>query len=123
MTTHLNLSKDQQAKVMTLRENMWSASEIIRDQITALRDKIHAEWTSSNPDENTIIELKQQILTQRGKMQVLRTEFKMDVLNLLNDQQKEQFRANINKRRQNRANRNNNKNRYNSHNFSCEQSW
>ena len=100
MAERLDLTDSQKAKVAELREEMKTEKQAIRKEIKALRTKLKAEWTAKSPNEDRIISLQKKIHALKGEMGILRTEFKIDMFQILDEDQKEKFRQSAMKKKQ-----------------------
>lgn len=88
----LNLTDKQITEVEKLRDTHLKRMSDYRNEITKLGIDIKSEWRSVNPDKKKIESFMNKIGDIRSKMNQERVNHWFDILNLLDEKQKEKFR-------------------------------
>lgn len=93
MFSRLNLTVEQQAQVDALRTEMQADMDEIHKGMDAIRTQLHAAWSTPNPDRATIESLHAKLEPYRQQIRDRRTQFKLDVIELLTPEQRENLAA------------------------------
>ena len=101
----LDLTADQQAAIQKIRTETRADMQPLRNEVRDLRDEMREEWGTVAPDEQRILALHKQIHAIKGQMGVLRIEARVDTLNVLTPEQREQLATLKAERRAERAER------------------
>ena len=89
----LNLTAEQVKEIEQLHEEMMAESKPLRDQMKALREKMHKLWSEDYPNEGEIIAVQREMSALRLQLSELRTQMKLDMMEVLNAEQREKFRS------------------------------
>jgi Spy/CpxP family protein refolding chaperone len=87
----LDLTQEQQTKIDDLRNQHQNEVGKLRDDLDRLRIDKRAALRNSNVDRNAYLDIEKKMSDIREKIALSGAEFRMDVLELLNDEQKEKF--------------------------------
>jgi Spy/CpxP family protein refolding chaperone len=88
---NLNLTDSQKEKVQVLRENHLNQVNNLRDELDRLRIDKRALMRSKDIDRSKVMAHEKKMIELREQIALSRMEFRLDVYELLDDKQKEQF--------------------------------
>ena len=90
--SELNLTDEQQKKLDELKEGHFIEASKLRDELDKMRIDKRAMMRSDNLDKNNILDLTKKMNELKGKIALSGDEFRINVYELLTDQQKQDFR-------------------------------
>jgi Spy/CpxP family protein refolding chaperone len=99
MLSKFNLSTEQQAKVNALQDKMDKDNKPTIKKLDALRAGMQKLWLADKPSEKSILKQQAKMAPLREKLRKRRVRFKLDVLALLNPEQKAQFKEYVKSRK------------------------
>jgi protein CpxP len=91
MAQELGLSQGQIDRIKDLAETRKAADAKVLAELEQLREQLHAEWTSPNPREKTILALHDRMDPLRKQLRVSEVRFRFDVLGVLTPDQRAKF--------------------------------
>ncbi|WP_051546150.1 Spy/CpxP family protein refolding chaperone [Legionella lansingensis] len=103
MMQSLNLDSSQQAKIKAIKDQLRQSQQSNMQQMKSIRSQIHDLITSGTMDEsklNSLIDQKKELLGQMIKAKI---KAKQQIYNVLNDQQKSQFKQMLQQWEQNKG--------------------
>jgi periplasmic protein CpxP/Spy len=89
--TNLNLTQDQQDKVNQIRDNHFSEVNKMRDELDRLRIDKRSMMRQTDLNRNDYLNLEKKMSALREKIHLANADFRMNVYELLDADQKEQF--------------------------------
>lgn len=92
MIRHLDLTPEQIETVKKLKEERRQDAKPLVDKERALKKQIRGEWRSEYPDEDKLIKLHKKAARLRAKLGELRIEYRIDVLNTLDADQRSKLK-------------------------------
>lgn len=88
----LNLTEVQQQKIDALKENHFNEVSKLRDELDKMRIDKRAMMRADKLDKNSILELTKKMSELKGKIALAGETFRMNVYELLTDEQKQDFK-------------------------------
>ena len=101
----LDLTAEQQAAIKKIHTEARAETKPLHEEMRSLKDEMREEWGTMAPDEDRILALHKQIHAIKGQLGVLRIETRMDTLNVLTAEQREDLASLKAERRAKRAER------------------
>mgnify|MGYP003572801527 CR=1 FL=1 len=101
----LDLTAEQQVAIEKIRNEARAEMTPLFEEVRELKDEMREEWGTTAPDEERILDLHKQIHAIKGQLGVLRIETRMDTLNVLTAEQREDLASLKAERRAKRAER------------------
>ena len=92
MMEELNLTAEQKKEIDQLHEEMRAEAEPLKEKMRALRDKMHDLWSQDSPDEDAIMALQREKSAIHLQLSELRTEMKLDMMEILTPEQRAKFK-------------------------------
>jgi Spy/CpxP family protein refolding chaperone len=92
MSATLNLSDQQRGEIERLRNEMYEDNKPVLDSLDSLRAQMQKLWALENPDENEIAALHNKMDPLRKELRERKTQFRLEVLDLLNSKQRAAYR-------------------------------
>ena len=92
MLDELNLTSEQQKEIDQLHEEMRADAEPLREKMRDLKEKMHDLWSQDNPNEDAILSLQRQMSAVRLQLSELRTQMKLDMMEILTPEQRAKFK-------------------------------
>ncbi|MGQ9687416.1 MAG: Spy/CpxP family protein refolding chaperone [Desulfobaccales bacterium] len=93
MSSQLNLTEDQKAKLQALHQALAAELNPLRDRLLTAKMEIRALWSQSQADRSRIAAKQQEILTLRTRMQELVTKYHADCQACLTPEQRQKLAA------------------------------
>jgi len=91
MTKNLDLSEDQVAVIMEIRESYQQKNLELKKELMRLRNERRGEMLEDNPSEKAVIDLTQQMGDLKTQLQVNRMKMRLEVGNQLTPEQRDKM--------------------------------
>jgi Spy/CpxP family protein refolding chaperone len=100
----LNLTQDQQEKINELRNNHWNETSKLKNDLDRLRIDKREMMSQKEVNKNDYLNIEKKMSSLREKIHLSGAEFRMNVYEILDADQREQFsQGNFNTQKRGRA--------------------
>lgn len=105
MAEELELTDAQNAEIQAIRDALREQTSPARETVRELRTELRELWSADEPDQKAIVSKMDQMQAEKHAMAIARVEAKLQVLDVLTPEQKDEMKAIRAERRERRTER------------------